>query len=364
MPNQIMNATDNPKDPEVQPIEIVVYNGRELDKWIDMASADLEAVRHPDHDLRWLRVLARSMSHRPYLIQAVCQARTVGLLPLAFVQSFLFGRFLVSLPYVNSAGVQTLNADVGSRLVEAAARLTDELDCRFLELRHEEPVTAACLTEQMTAKVHMRLRLPATVDELRDGLKSKVRSQVKKGEAQGFEVRWGREELLPDFYELFVRRMRDLGTPVYGRGLFRSILQEFPSEAEICCIRSGKTPVAAALLIHGAGLTEVPSASSLSQYNPLNVNMFMYWQLLARAVERGQETFDFGRATRDGNTFSFKKQWGAEPSQAVWQYYVRKGTCGDMRPTGKKTQAMIGIWQHLPLWLTRLIGPKIVRGIP
>lgn len=364
MPNQKMPATDNPNDSRIHPIEIVVYSGRDLDERIDAAAADLEGVRHPDHDLRWLRVLARSMGHRPYLIEAVRQGRTIGLLPLAYVQSFLFGRFLVSLPYVNSAGVQTLNAEVGSRLAEAAARLTDELDCRFLELRHEIPVTAACLTEQMTAKVHMRLSLPASVDELRDGLKSKVRSQVKKGEAQGFEVQWGREELLADFYKLFVRRMRDLGTPVYSRGLFQSILQEFSSEAEICCIRSGKTPAAAALLIHGAGLTEVPSASSLSQFNPLNVNMFMYWQLLTRAVERGQEAFDFGRATRDGNTFNFKKQWGAEPSSAVWQYYVRKGTCGDMRPTGKKTQMMIRVWQHLPLVITRLIGPYIVRGIP
>ena len=364
MPNQIMPSIDETSEPQFQPIEIVVYHGRDLDDWIEVAAVNLGPVRHPDHDLRWLRILAQSMGHRPYLIEAVQQGRTVGLLPLAFVPSFLFGRFLVSLPYVNSAGVQTQNAEVSSRLAEAAGRLTDELDCRFLELRNELPVTAACLTEQMTAKVHMRLSLPATVGELRDGLKSKVRSQVKKGETQGFEVRWGREDLLADFYDLFVRRMRDLGTPVYGRGLFQAILKEFSSEAEICCIRSGNTPAAAAMLIHGAGLTEVPSASSLSQYNPLNVNMFMYWQLLTRAVERGQETFDFGRATRDSNTFSFKKQWGAEPSPAVWQYYVRKGTCGDMRPSGKKTQALIRVWQHLPLAITRLIGPYIVRGIP
>lgn len=359
-----MPLTNKPNAPHIQPIEIVVYHGRDLHEWIEVAAAQLEPVRHPDHDLRWLRVLEQSMDHRPYLIEAVLQGRTVGLLPLAFVQSFLFGRFLVSLPYLNSGGVQTQNAEVASRLAGAAAKLADELDCRFLELRHEVPIDAACLTETMTSKVHMRLSLPATVQELREGLKSKVRSQVKKSESQGFSVQWGREELLPDFYDLFARRMRDLGTPVYGRRLFQSILQEFSSEAEICCIRDGKTPAAAALLIHGAGLTEVPSASALSKYNPLNVNMFMYWQLLTRAVERGQQSFDFGRATREGNTFSFKKQWGAEPTPAVWQYYVRKGTCGDMRPSGKKTQTLIRIWQHLPLWLTRLIGPTIVRGIP
>ena len=93
-----MSTTNTTSEPQIQPIEIVVYHGADLDEWLEVAVPDLEPVRHPDHDLRWLRVLAQSMGHRPYLIEAVLQGRTVGLLPLAFVQSFLFGRFLVSLP--------------------------------------------------------------------------------------------------------------------------------------------------------------------------------------------------------------------------------------------------------------------------
>ena len=40
---------------------------------------------------------------------------------------------------------------------------------------------------------------------------------------------------------------------------------------------------------------------------------------------------DFGRSTLGSNTFRFKKQWGAQPEPAVWQYYVRKGQISDMR---------------------------------
>lgn len=345
-------------------VEIVVHHGRDLVERIANAAFNQSECRHPDHDIRWLRVFAQAMGHSTYLIEAVQDGRTVGLLPLAYVRSFLFGRFLVSLPYLNSAGVQTSDTDIGARLSQAAADLTDELDCRFLELRHETAIAAPCLTEQMTAKVHMRLPLPSTVEDLRAGLKSKVRSQVKKSEDQGFETHWGREDLLADFYDLFARRMRDLGTPVYGRGLFQSILSEFPDEAEICCIRADGTPAAAALLLHGGGLTEVPSASALSRFNPQNVNMFMYWQLLTRAVQRGQDTFDFGRATIDSSTYRFKKQWGAEPHPAVWQYYVRRGSAADMRPESGRRKLLIQAWQHLPVWLTKLIGPGIVRGIP
>ena len=158
--------------------------------------------------------------------------------------------------------------------------------------------------------------------------------------------------------------MRDLGTPVYGQGLFRAILQQFPDRAEFCVVRSGSQPVAAALLLHGWGVTEVPSASSLRAFNSTNANMLMYWHLLRRAIERKQTIFDFGRSSEESNTYRFKRQWGALPERAEWQYYVRSGSAGDMRPDNPRYQRLIRIWQRLPVALTRLLGPAIVRGIP
>ncbi len=90
----------------------------------------------------------------------------------------------------------------------------------------------------------------------------------------------------------------------------------------------------------------------------------MYWHLLERAIERGQQVFDFGRSSADSNTYRFKSQWGAQPHPAVWQYYVRQGSAGDMRPDNPKLQRRIRIWQRLPVWVTRLAGPPIIRGIP
>jgi hypothetical protein len=92
--------------------------------------------------------------------------------------------------------------------------------------------------------------------------------------------------------------------------------------------------------------------------------MMMYHCLLERAVERGQRVFDFGRSSPASGTYQFKKQWGAEPDATDWQYYVRSGSAGDMRPDNPRYQRMIRVWQRLPLPLTRLLGPSIVRGIP
>jgi FemAB-related protein (PEP-CTERM system-associated) len=151
---------------------------------------------------------------------------------------------------------------------------------------------------------------------------------------------------------------------VYGRRLFRAILEAFAGDAELCVVRSDDTPVSAALLLHGPGVTEVPTASSLREFNATCANMFMYRHLLDRAVSRRQSTFDFGRSTADGPTFKFKKQWGAVPHPAAWQYHLRNGELGEMRPDNPRYRRMIRLWQRLPVGVTRYLGPLIVRGIP
>ena len=315
-------------------------------------------------DPRWLAVLRDGLRHRPYAIEATRDGRVAGVLPLALVKSLLFGRFLVSLPYVNSAGVVADDDRVAVALIDRAVELADELDVRHLEFRHERKHEHAALTGELTGKVHMRLTLPSTPDELWKRFKPKVRNQVRKGEKQGLTVEFGTDGLLEDFYAVFSRNMRDLGTPVFGRRLFRSMLAEFPDRAEFCVVRTDKLPIAAGLLVHGNGITEVPSASSLRKYNPTNANMLMYWHLLVRTIERGQEVFDFGRSSVDSNTFRFKQQWGAEPVPATWQYYVRKGNFEDMRRESGKFTSLSSLWCRMPLGLSRLIGPIIVRGIP
>lgn len=326
--------------------------------------SELGPAEHPARDLRWLAVLSHGLAQMPVVVEARASHELLGLLPLALVKSPLFGRFLASLPYINSAGPLTEDDEVSRRLVDRAVDLADELGVRYLELRNEREIEHRRLTQQNTSKVHMRLSLPESADALQASFKSKLRSQLKGHQKNEFQIAWGASELLSDFYAVFSRNMRDLGTPVYPRRFFAAILDEFGSQAELCVARLNGQAVAAALLIHGQGVTEVPSASALRQFNSSGANMVMYWHLLCRAIERRQKTFDFGRSTIGSGTYKFKEQWGAKPEPAVWQYYVRRGSVTQMRPDNGKYGLAIRAWRRLPLWLANLIGPTIVRGIP
>lgn len=326
---------------------------------------ETQLARARETAVAWLTVLNRSFGHTPYLLEIHNDdLDSVGHLPLCLVRSRLFGRFLVSLPYLNSAGVVTPIPRVADLLVDKAVELTHELNARHLELRHETAVESPHFNYQLDQKVHMRRDLPDDPEALWTQLKSKVRNQVRKGESYDLRIEWGRSQRhVRDFYRVFSRNMRDLGTPVYSRAFFAHILDVF-DEAEFGVVYSGKEPIAGAYLHHSGPVTSVPSASSLRRHKHTNANMWMYWQLLSRAIERGAIAFDFGRSTIGGGTFRFKRQWGASPSPALWQYYTCRDSPTEMRPDNPRFRLLIEGWKRLPVWLANSIGPLIVKGIP
>ena len=195
---------------------VAVLSGDRLARRLPALTAFTQAARpsalsqHPG----WLGVLRDGLDHDTYAVEASVGGEVCGYLPLSFVRSALFGRFLVSLPYLNSNGVVAQSPDVQSLLINRAVRLADELDARHLELRHETPIDHPALDGRLTSKVHMRLPLPATTDALWKGLDAKVRNQVRKGEKGNFTMIWGGLDRLDDFYAVMARNMRDLGTPL------------------------------------------------------------------------------------------------------------------------------------------------------
>jgi FemAB-related protein (PEP-CTERM system-associated) len=208
----------------------------------------------------------------------------------------------------------------------------------------------------------MRLAIGAG---LWDRIDRKARNQVRKAQKSELTTARGGAELVPEFYTVFARNMRDLGTPVYGRRLFDEVLRAFPDRAKIIVVRLKNEPVAAGFTIRTRDMVEIPWASSIREFNHLCPNHLLYWHALETAVEEGATVFDFGRSTPDEGTFKFKEQWGAEPLPLHWEYCLREGDAlPDTSPKNRKYRLMIETWKRLPLWAANMAGPRIVRDIP
>jgi lipid II:glycine glycyltransferase (peptidoglycan interpeptide bridge formation enzyme) len=90
--------------------------------------------------------------------------------------------------------------------------------------------------------------------------------------------------------------------------------------------------------------------------------MLLYWEALRRACVEGFRQFDFGRSSRDSGTYRFKAQWGAHEEPLFWYTIPTSTRLVDTSVDRRTSVAFLSrTWQHLPLSLTRQVGPRL-RG--
>lgn len=344
----------------IDPITVSEIDG-DASAWNAYVEAHPQASLY--HDFRWRDVVRDSFGHETRYLQARdASGRICGVLPLIRLRSHLFGDYAVSVPFFNYGGPLADNLGVAAQLLDAASKLGRTLNLQHIEFRATRPLND---WPARTDKVSMIRQLPRDAAILDAEIGAKVRAQIKKARQGNVQICCGHLDLLDDFYRVFAINMRDLGTPVYGKNFFRNILQMFPDQSHLVVVRLNGKAVAAAFLLGHRDLMEIPWASTLREVNALNINMLMYREVLGFCIARGYAFFDFGRSTADSGTFRFKKQWGAEPLQHYWHYWLRDG--GDLpalKPDSPKFRLAVSAWQRLPVAISKLIGPHIVKYLP
>lgn len=317
------------------------------------------------HRWEWKQVVERSFGWPTFYLLAEEDGTTGGVLPLVWQRSWLFGSFLTSMPYLNAGGVIAASEEARQALLDAAIALARDLRVGYLELRHHGNSHFSSSLPTKTHKVAPVLRLPTAQEALWEALPHKVRTDIRKGMKSELVAEFGRLEFLDDFYQIFARNMRDLGTPVYRAKFFSQILRAFPEEAHICVVRRHGKPVATSFLVGGGRTLEAVWSASLYNYLAMRPNMFLYWSILCFAVERGCQLFDFGRSTIDSGTHRFKRQWGTEDVPLHWTYWLPEGRAlPQLNVENRRYHLAIRLWQKLPVSVTKLIGPPLVKRLP
>jgi len=328
------------------------------DVYLDRSSASFY------HNSHWRHLIKDVFGHDSHYLYATDdKSQVTGILPLVRLKSLLFGDFLISMPYFNYGGALADSIEIERCLIEEAYNLRIALGCSHVELRETEDRNNEFPVK--TDKVTMLLDLPGEPEELWKAIGAKRRAQVKRPIREGAEFFIGGKELLDDFYTVFSINMRDLGTPVYSKLFFKSMLEYFPEHTSIAVVRLNGNPVGTGFLVGYKGKMEIPWASTLRKYNKFGVNMFLYWNILKTAIEKEYRVFDFGRSSKGAGTLKFKKQWGAVQKQLYWNYLLPKGEfLPELNPNNPKYSFAINVWQRLPLSVTKLLGPAIVKSLP
>lgn len=310
----------------------------------------------------WLEVMSDVFGHTCCPLAAWRpDGELLGVLPLVRVSSPLFGDYLMSMPFLNYGGpVGTARAQAA--LASHAAALARQTGADLLELRCRHRVRTALRVS--SRKVAVVLPLPASTEELwRDGLSSKVRSQIRRPLKAGLEARFGGDEVGP-FYDVFARHMSDLGTPVLPRSLFERIAWVFRDRVEFGVVYDREIPVAGGCAFVWRDECEITWAAALKAYSRAAPNMLLYWSFMKRMIGRRVRRFDFGRCTPGGGTHRFKRQWGGQDEALPWLQWSASGVEAPPSPERRHYRLAAAAWRQLPLRVSRRLGPVLARAIP
>lgn len=331
----------------------------------DRASWDTFVREHPRgtffHLTGWADVMQNTLGHRSHYLTARRGGGILGVLPLVEIKSRLFGHALLSNAFCVAGGPLAFEEAVEDELMTAAAQLARDLNVDYAELK-DTPRAPDGWHSHGELYAGFERGIDADETACLAQVPRKQRAVVRKAIESDLTVTL--DDGVDTVFELYSRTVRDHGTPVFPKALFKSLRDVFGTACEVLTVRQNEQPISSVMSFYFRDRVLPYYTGSLLSARDMGANDLMYWRLMRHAAERGCTTFDFGRSKVGTGPFSFKKNWGFPPRPITHQFYLHRAKAlPNLNPTNPKFSLAVQSWRKLPLPVANLIGPFISRSL-
>ncbi|NIM97899.1 MAG: peptidoglycan bridge formation glycyltransferase FemA/FemB family protein, partial [candidate division Zixibacteria bacterium] len=210
--------------------------------WNEWLSTTADAYVY--HLWEWGDVLCRTYGYTRYYVVAKDRDNIVGAFPLLYVKSLIFGKRLISLPFVEYAGpllkhgVRSSKAQrILSHLMEYTTTLKGLLKADYVEVRQPPQRLSTLLPSFGFTPVHrhvtFRIDLTKDESELWAGLKKKARNSLRKAVKAGVEIDEVDAAGLKPYYDLYLDAQKKHGSPPHSFAFFQNLYDTFRSDGSL-----------------------------------------------------------------------------------------------------------------------------------
>lgn len=313
------------------------------------------------HRAAWQKIIRDVFRHPTYFLYAETAGEIVGILPLAHVNSLLFGNSLVALPFAVYGGVACSNTEVSAALEVEAQKLAQELGVDHLEFRNLSARHPEWPTQDLY--VTFRKEILPEVEANMQAIPRKQRAMVRKGIKNGLKS--GIDRSTDRFFQLFADNVHRHGTPALPKRYFDTLQLVFGKDCEVLTVTSADGQLLSSVLSFYFRDEILPYyAGDDENARHLAANDFKYWELMRLSCERGIKLFDYGRSKVGTGPYSFKKNWGFEPLPLHYEYCLyKRDSIPQNNPSNAKYKLFIEAWRRIPIGLANWLGPHIVRNL-
>jgi FemAB-related protein (PEP-CTERM system-associated) len=313
------------------------------------------------HLSAWQGLIADVFRHPTHYLYAERAGAIEGVLPLAHVNSFLFGNALVSLPFAVYAGVAASSEEAALALEAHAQDLARKLGVAHLEFRNVQARHADWPAQNLY--VTFRKEISPDLEANMAAIPRKQRAMVRKGIKNGLasQIDAGVER----FFALYASNVHRHGTPALPKRYFQALLDTFGGDCEVLTVTDPQGRTLSSVLSFYFRDEVLPYyAGDDESARDLAANDFKYWELMRRSCEKGIRVFDYGRSKQGTGSFSFKKHWGFEPAPLHYEYCLYgRDSIPQNNPANAKYRMFIEAWRRMPIGLANWLGPHIVRNL-
>lgn len=309
----------------------------------------------------WRSVIETVLRHRTYYLVASGGGRMEGVLPLTHVKSRIFGNSLISNAFCVGGGPLAATSEARTGLIRAAEDLGNRLGVAVIEMRDGDPIGPGWLSRTGLHANFRRAIDPDPAVNLK-AIPRKQRAVLRKAMAQGLSCTQNRD--IDSLHKVYAESVHRLGTPVFSKRYFAALVHTFGEACDVVTVAQGGRPVASVLNFYFRDQVLPYYGGSTLAARTLGANDLLYWEVMQRAAARGLRVFDFGRSKIGTGAYAYKHNWGFEAEPLTYQFLpVRSATIPDINPLNPKYRIFIAGWQKLPLSLTKILGPVVVRSI-
>lgn len=314
--------------------------------------------------------------YKPIRIAFLKHGDLVGVLPVALVNSVLFGRKMVSQPFSEYGGPlvdPTLDsADIASMYDLLDAYLTTERKIRVLEM-HGDHGIAPHLRQNRFAQRNPHHVAILTLDRPVEEIWQKVvQYSVRKGvnKARGNSVTafedCSEEVIRQRFFPLYLSSMKRLGVPPHSIAYYLRCFEYFGSRMKIFWASKDGEILAGLLgFVSGNRVNIVNIVSKASAWS-MAPNDLIHWEFIKWAAEAGLKFFDFGSVRYDGQR-TYKKKWGATFEEHSYFFLSRnpaKVAQSTFNSSSSRMTDLAKVWAgYVPEAVAELVGPLIRKQL-
>jgi len=314
--------------------------------------------------INWIKAIEESYGLQPFIIALMEEKKILNAISFFLIKSNFFGKKLVSMPYGDYGGFLFSDVKV-DWLLKKLEDVAKENDVDYVEIRDPDTKLEKSLEsfETKLTYYNFTLNLNMSMDGIWKSFDKKVRNSIRKAEKNHVKVVKGSRKDLEEFYRLYLKTMKKLGSPPHSFDFFDNVFKFCSKNIKLLFAEHDDKKIAASIFFLYKKKIYYWKNVSDGKYLYLRPNDLILYKMIEFGQRRHYEELNFGRAKMYTGGFLFKKRWGGKMEELKYYYRIYKD-CEIPDPEEEKYKSLGRLWKSLPIFLIKRLGPMIRKNFP